>query len=522
MHVRILISFGLSLLPSWAASVAERPLARHVVVVVFDGLRPDFVSPETTPHLAKLAGTGVFFAHHHPVYLSSTEVNGTALATGTYPAHSGIIANNDFRPRLDPQSPIETQAPGLVHRGDEISGGHYLARPTVAEILHAQGLATAIAGTKHVALLHDRALPSATPEVSELVHQGESRPASVTTALKAAQGLLPKATERDDKTARDDWTAQALLGTLWSKGVPPYSLLWLAEPDSSQHASGLGSAQSLAAIKKSDEKLGLLVAELTRRSELATTNIFIVSDHGFSTIAEKVDLAVELSVAGFSAKRVALGGLKQSEVLVVGNGGSSLIYVGGHDEATIERVVAFLQQQAWTGVIFSRSPQAGAFPLAAANIDAPEAPDLVVSFKWQDGKNAAGVPGLQISDLATTSPKLANHASLSPFDMHNTLIAAGPDIRAGVISTLPSGNLDVAPTILWLLGLKDAAQKMDGRVLSEALNQPAPPLQSYELKRLNAQQEINGGRWTQYLQISEVNGVRYLDAGNGEFSRAPR
>ncbi|MEI7799403.1 MAG: alkaline phosphatase family protein, partial [Opitutaceae bacterium] len=200
MHVRILISFGLSLLPSWAASVAERPLARHVVVVVFDGLRPDFVSPETTPHLAKLAGTGVFFAHHHPVYLSSTEVNGTALATGTYPAHSGIIANNDFRPRLDPQSPIETQAPGLVHRGDEISGGHYLARPTVAEILHAQGLATAIAGTKHVALLHDRALPSATPEVSELVHQGESRPASVTTALKAAQGLLPKATERDDKT----------------------------------------------------------------------------------------------------------------------------------------------------------------------------------------------------------------------------------------------------------------------------------------------------------------------------------
>lgn len=522
MHIRILIGFVLSLLPSWAASVAERPLARHVVVVVFDGLRPDFVSPETTPYLAKLAGTGVFFAHHHPVYLSSTEVNGTALATGAYPAHSGIIANNEFRPRLDPQNAIETQAPRIVRRGDELSGGHYLARPTVAEILHAQGLATAIAGTKPVVLLHDRALPSATPEVSALVYQGEARPEAVTTALKAKQVSFPSAAERDDKTARDDWTTQALLGTLWREGVPPYSLLWLAEPDSSQHASGLGSAQSLAALKKSDEKLGLLVAELTRRGELATTDIFIVSDHGFSTIAGKVDLAVELSVAGFSAQRVALGGLKQSEVLVVGNGGSSLIYVGGHDEATIERVVTFLQQQSWTGVILSRSPLAGAFPLTAANIDAPEAPDLVVSFKWQDGKNAAGVPGLQISDLAATSPKLANHASLSPFDMHNTLVAVGPDIRVGVISTLPSGNLDVAPTILWLLGLKEAAQKMDGRVLSEALTQPAPPLQSYELKRLNAQQMINGGHWTQYLQISEVNGVRYLDAGNGEFSPAPR
>jgi arylsulfatase A-like enzyme len=521
-QLQILFQLTLAALLARSLQAAAPPRPHSAVVVVIDGLRPDFVSPETTPQLAKLAAAGVFFAHHHPVYLSSTEVNGTALATGSYPAHSGIIANNEFRPRLDPQNAIATQAPDMVRRGDELSGGHYLARPTVAEILHAQGLATAIAGSKPVALLHDRALPSATPGVSALVSQGEARPEAVTTALKATQGALPSATERDDKTARDDWTTQALLGTLWREGVPPYSLLWLAEPDSSQHASGLGSAQSLAALKKSDEKLGLLVAELTRRGELATTNIFIVSDHGFSTIAGKVDLAVELSVAGFSAKRVALGGLKQSEVLVVGNGGSSLIYVGGHDAATIERVVTFLQQQSWTGVIFSRSPLAGAFPLAAANIDAPEAPDLVVSFKWQDGKNAAGVPGLQISDLAATSPKLANHASLSPFDMHNTLVAVGPDIRAGVISTLPSGNLDVAPTILWLLGLKEAAQKMDGRVLSEALTQPAPPLTSYELKRLNAQQEINGGRWTQYLQISEVNGVRYLDAGNGEFSPAPR
>ncbi|MSU19306.1 MAG: hypothetical protein EXS34_04950, partial [Lacunisphaera sp.] len=180
------------------APAAEPPRPHPAVVVVIDGLRPDFVSPETTPQLAKLAAAGVFFAHHHPVYLSSTEVNGTALATGSYPAHSGIIANNEFRPRLDPQNAIATQAPDMVRRGDELSGGHYLARPTVAEILHAQGLATAIAGSKPVALLHDRALPSATPGVSALVSQGEARPEAVTTALKATQGALPSATERDD------------------------------------------------------------------------------------------------------------------------------------------------------------------------------------------------------------------------------------------------------------------------------------------------------------------------------------
>jgi len=106
---------------------------------------------------------------------------------------------------------------------------------------------------------------------------------------------------------------------------------------------------------------------------------------------------------------------------------------------------------------------------------------------------------------------------LSAYDLHNTLIAAGPDIRRGVTSTLPSGNVDLAPTILWLLGLKEEAAKMDGRVLGEALTVDVPALKSYELKRLVARREVGRGIWSQYLQISEVNGVRYLDQGNGSF-----
>ena len=46
--------------------------ASHVVVVVWDGMRPDFVSEETTPTLIRLARQGVTFRNHHPVYLSTT------------------------------------------------------------------------------------------------------------------------------------------------------------------------------------------------------------------------------------------------------------------------------------------------------------------------------------------------------------------------------------------------------------------------------------------------------------------
>ena len=102
--------------------------------------------------------------------------------------------------------------------------------------------------------------------------------------------------------------------------------------------------------------------------------------------------------------------------------------------------------------------------------------------------------------------------------MHNTLVAAGPDFRPGVVDTLPSANTDLAPTILWILGLREEAARMDGRVLGEALAGEAPPLHSYDIRRLHARRATVGGAWEQYLQVSEVNGVRYLDEGDGEFT----
>jgi predicted AlkP superfamily pyrophosphatase or phosphodiesterase len=39
--------------------------AARVVVVVWDGMRPDFVTAETTPALCSLAKQGVTFRNHH-------------------------------------------------------------------------------------------------------------------------------------------------------------------------------------------------------------------------------------------------------------------------------------------------------------------------------------------------------------------------------------------------------------------------------------------------------------------------
>ncbi len=124
-----------ALLCSWNAFAVETN--RHVVVIVWDGMRPDFISREHTPALWQLAQDGVMFANHHPVYISSTEVNGTAIATGAYPQSSSIIGNREFRPGIHDRKPVDTQDFAAIRKGDELNHGHFLMTPTTAEILQA-------------------------------------------------------------------------------------------------------------------------------------------------------------------------------------------------------------------------------------------------------------------------------------------------------------------------------------------------------------------------------------------------
>jgi arylsulfatase A-like enzyme len=489
---------------------------RHVVLMVWDGMRPDFVNATNTPTLYELSKAGVFFAKNHPVYVSSTEVNGTGLATGAYPEHSGIIGNREFRPDLDPSAPIGTESLDAMRQADR--QGKYLAAPTIAETLQSQGYSTVIAGTKPVVLLHDRAdRPDNARNV--VLYEGKTLPAKAVTGITNALGRFFD--KGITKTNRDLWTARALTEILWAKEVPAFSLLWMAEPDNTQHATAVGSAQSLAAIRNSDHALALVVAALKAKGVFDQTDIFVVSDHGFSTISTTVDMVQALRTAGFHAFRKFNAPPVKGDVLLVGLGGSVLLYVADHDEKTIDRLVSFLQTQESVGPISSVGPRPGTFALDDELIHSKDAPDIAFSLSWTAATNTYGAPGMVISEAQgsniTPTTQRGTHASLSAFDMHNTLIAAGPDLRQGFTVETPSGNVDVAPTILKILGAKPPGT-MDGRVLTEALNPPDAKSPSVEKKQLRAHATLPTGEWTQTLDVSEVNGVRYLDQGTGKFT----
>src|ERR1700730_4065269 len=198
---------------------------RHVVIVVWDGMRPDFVSETNTPALWKLAKNGVMFQNHHSVYPSATVVNGTAINTGVYPDRSGILANHDYLPAIDARKSIDVENVGVVRKSDEINGGKYVRVPTIAELVREHGGRTAIASAKTVGLLFDR---HRDPGGGQNIFAGESLSPDAVTEIVKALGAFPPATQPAD---RDAWTTKVLTDFLWRNEIAAFSLLLLSATD---------------------------------------------------------------------------------------------------------------------------------------------------------------------------------------------------------------------------------------------------------------------------------------------------
>ena len=528
---RITLLLFLIVCSSTAAIVPAKP-ERHVVVVVWDGMRPDFVTEQNTPTLWKLAREGITFRNHHAVFPSATMVNGTAIVTGIYPGKSGIIANHVYRPDIDPHHSIDVELPAVVKKGDEVSGGKYILVPTIAELVQHAGGRTVIASAKTVGLLLDRQADVGTAKNCVTLFAGKSLPAEIIPSITATLGPFPSG-----HLQQDAWTTKAMTDCFWKDGVPALSVLWLGEPDLTQHESAPGAPAALAAIKSADENLAAVLSALDQRDARGRTDVFIVSDHGFSTIKRSVDLRRILNDAGFTAKieelRIAkdgnqsAGGIrdktefndqpKPGDIMLAANGGSVLFYVVGHDKKLIRRLVEFLQQSDFAGVIFTKEPMEGTFGLTQALIQRGDAPDVVMAFRWTDLQNQFGVTGEIDADWQRAAGK-GTHATLSRFDMHNTLIAAGPDFKRGQTDDLPTGNVDLVPTVLQILGIK-VPHQMDGRILSEAVAAPTSllPAPKPEAKSIEARKDFPSGTWRQTLKISRVGSTIYLDEGNGAF-----
>ena len=160
-------------------------------------------------------------------------------------------------------------------------------------------------------------------------------------------------------------------------------------------------------------------------------------------------------------------------VVIAANGGSDYFYVPDHDTTTVAKLVRFLQSREEFGSVFVDSRYGalpGTLPMAMVNLENSTRqnkgqPDVVVSFSWDAQQMVNGLPGIEFESFGGNR---GMHGSFSPIDVHNTLLAAGPAFRVGATVATPTGNVDVAPTVAYILG--QSMPQADGRVINEALS----------------------------------------------------
>jgi arylsulfatase A-like enzyme len=104
----------------------------------------------------------------------------------------------------------------------------------------------------------------------------------------------------------------------------------------------------------------------------------------------------------------------------------------------------------------------------------------------------------------------ANHGSISPWTVRNTMLAWGPDFKRGATLHTPTSNVDVTPTLLYLLGHADVVATLQGRPMLEAL--AGGPDEEQVVMETDSLR-VRNGDYEAVLQISDVEGKRYLDKG---------
>ncbi|MDQ3700222.1 MAG: alkaline phosphatase family protein, partial [Chloroflexota bacterium] len=283
---------------------------RLVITVVWDGLRPDFVTPEVTPVLHARASEGVWFEASHCAYPSETRVNAAALATGCYPGRSGITGNSLYVPGFNPDGTGHIANTGdhtQLHRLADVDAP-LLRAPWVAQgIARAGGtMVVASSGSPGAALLQNPSPDSIT------VNQALLRPGSVAAEVRRRFGLPPP--DSLPATGRSDWVTRALLEYLLPDlllpavraGKPALAHWWLTDPDHTAHSVGLGAAETVQSLRENDSRLAALLDALDTLRLTAHTDVILTADHGFSTLVPSptliagppLDFDAELLAAG--------------------------------------------------------------------------------------------------------------------------------------------------------------------------------------------------------------------------------
>lgn len=488
---------------------------KRVLVVLFDGLRPDLVRPSTTPNLHRLQKQGVTLARQRTVFPSETRIAFTSLVTGVPPGRHGIVGNSYIDRAFSPARYVDTGEAQAVEALDADADGCLVHVPSLGEALAAENRTLAVLASNSAGAT--RLLNHKAARLGHLTLSGHfasaASSARVLAAIEGRQGPMPAPEAKGTPDlAAQRWLVDAFLETVWPQSMPDVTILSFGEPDFSSHYIGTAAPGTLHAIAYCDAQFGRMLDWWEAEGRGAGVQLMVASDHGHVTARSRATVADVLMAAGLRCGRP--GEPDMDAVLIPSQAGA--LYLRDPSDATIRRAVGAMMEAPWCGPVFT-APHGdvegiapGSFGKHLAFADHARAADILFAYRADDAPDLFGLPG------GTWSPAwplgYGIHGGLHEREMASVGIMAGSAFKSAFVSQTPSGIGDFAPTILSLLEMARPPE-MAGRVLAETFlrTDDDPPAVEQDMH-----ETINGSGFRQGLVRRRVGDTIYVDHGWAE------
>ena len=450
--------------------------ADHIVLVGFDGLRPDLVSPHTTPNLAALAASGTVLPNHRAVFPTETRVNLASLVTGGSAAEHGLVSNRFLDPSLTPEAALDTGALAVLERLDGHAGRPLIGLPHLGTQLAAAGRTLAVlhTGSEGAAAILGWSARRHQHFVFNPRFAGSAQPKGVERRLCDRYGIGANSMPKDLPRLITD----IFIDEVWPTRRPTMSILWFVETDKACHDYGPGAPGHLASVDEADAQLGRLMDWRATLPDGDRICLMALSDHGHITLDEPVSLIDTLRDAGLNVADHLAGDADLAAIVGLSPG----IWARGGDVGLLQAAYDALSAQPWLGIAFSEARGDGVDGIIRGTLahhivqaDHPRSPHLRITYRGDDRLNAYGLAGCSAAD-----PKLSrrrrgdgHHGGLHRKELESVFVVSGAAFKPGCHRAVWSGSADIPPTALAALGLPAAAGS-HGRVLTEILVRSGP------------------------------------------------
>lgn len=395
----------------WVLTAASLVNAAPTVIVLsWDGVRPDQLQRSDLPALARMQREGAVAQKLIPPFPSSTFSGHATLATGTYPDRHGIVANRFFDPAR--------RAAGEPDEFDYENDANWFQAEPLWAAAERQGVRSAVFFWVG----------------SETDWRGNGA------SLRRApfDGRTPERTKVDQILAWLDLPEDRRPGLILS--------YWRGS-DHAGHRHGPRSEEVAQALRQQDAQLARLLAGLDERNAWRSTTLLIVSDHGMIEVTEAIDARSILRRAGVAARVIQA---------------SALAHVHLHDpldEQAMHRAIQALSQlEGVTAYPTDRLPD-------HLRYRHPSRVGQVVAITTPPRVFRSGMRGL----AERASRALGGTTGAHGFDpaavaeMGGIFLALGRGVGHGV-TLPPARSIDLAPTASALLGIEPPADS-EGRAV---------------------------------------------------------